>query len=273
MFTTSILLPYIDPVALKISAINIHWYGISYLLGILFGWYYLKYICRKAHKYEIEINISDLSDVIPWVVFGILLGGRLGYVFFYDIYYFIDYPLDIIKIWTGGMSFHGGLIGLVIALYYFTKRRGKKFFIMMDLVAIAAPIGLFFGRIANFINAELIGKVSNVNWAIIYPAEELIARHPSQIYEAILEGILLFFILFYLTQKYSLLAKSGFASALFLVLYGFFRIICEFYRLPDQHIGYLINENITMGMIISLPMILFGIALLIYKRNENEQKS
>jgi len=273
MFTTSILLPYIDPVALKISAINIHWYGISYLLGILFGWYYLKYICRKAHKYEIEINISDLSDVIPWVVFGILLGGRLGYVFFYDIYYFIDYPLDIIKIWTGGMSFHGGLIGLVIALYYFTKRRGKKFFIMMDLVAIAAPIGLFFGRIANFINAELIGKVSNVNWAIIYPAEELIARHPSQIYEAILEGILLFFILFYLTQKYSLLAKSGFASALFLVLYGFFRIICEFYRLPDQHIGYLINENITMGMIISLPMILFGIVLLIYKRNENEQKS
>jgi phosphatidylglycerol:prolipoprotein diacylglycerol transferase len=273
MFTTSILLPYIDPVALKISAINIHWYGISYLLGILFGWYYLKYICRKAHKYEIEINISDLSDVIPWVVFGILLGGRLGYVFFYDIYYFIDYPLDIIKIWTGGMSFHGGLIGLVIALYYFTKRRGKKFFIMMDLVAIAAPIGLFFGRIANFINAELIGKVSNVNWAIIYPAEELIARHPSQIYEAILEGILLFFILFYLTQKYSLLAKSGFASALFLVLYGFFRIICEFYRLPDQHIGYLINENITMGMIISLPMILFGIALLIYKRNENEKKS
>ena len=141
---------------------------------------------------------------------------------------------------------------------------------MMDLIAIAAPIGIFFGRISNFINAELIGKVSNVKWAVIYPNEQLISRHPSQIYEAILEGIVIFFILFYLTRKYSLLAKSGFASALFLILYGFFRIICEFYRLPDQHIGYLINETITMGIIISLPMILTGFALIIYKRNENE---
>jgi|TARA_B100001093_G_scaffold224164_1_gene214769 phosphatidylglycerol:prolipoprotein diacylglycerol transferase len=270
MFTTSILLPYIDPVALKISAVNVHWYGISYLLGILLGWYYLKYICKKTEKYKIQINISDLSEIIPWIVLGILLGGRLGYVFIYDIYYFIDYPLDIIKIWTGGMSFHGGLIGLVIALYYFTKRKGKKFFAMMDLIAIAAPIGIFFGRISNFINAELIGKVSNVKWAVIYPNEQLISRHPSQIYEAILEGIVIFFILFYLTRKYSLLAKSGLASALFLILYGFFRIICEFYRLPDQHIGYLINETITMGIIISLPMILTGFALIIYKRNENE---
>ena len=145
MFTTSILLPYIDPVALKISAVNVHWYGISYLLGILLGWYYLKYICQKTEKYKIQINISDLSEIIPWIVLGILLGGRLGYVFIYDIYYFIDYPLDIIKIWTGGMSFHGGLIGLVVALYYFTKRKGKKFFFFFFFFTIKTVFGLFCG--------------------------------------------------------------------------------------------------------------------------------
>jgi phosphatidylglycerol:prolipoprotein diacylglycerol transferase len=269
MFTTAILLPYIDPVALRLGPFNIHWYGISYLLGILLGWHYLKYICLRTKKYKSQINTSDLSDIIPWVVIGILLGGRLGYVFFYNIDYFIHYPFDIIKIWTGGMSFHGGLLGVIIAVYYFTKKNHKNFYAMMDLIAIAVPIGLFFGRISNFINTELIGKSSNVLWAVIYPNEQLIARHPSQIYEAILEGLLLFFILFYLTKKYLFLAKTGILSAIFLILYGLFRIICEFYRLPDEHIGYLINDKITMGMIISFPMILFGLAILINRINKN----
>ena len=268
MFTTAIILPYIDPIALNIGFINIHWYGLSYLSGIILGWLYLKSKFVSSCIGDSKSIILSLSDLIPWIVFGILLGGRVGYVLIYNPIYFIENPIEIFKVWNGGMSFHGGLLGIIIAIYFFSKKNSKSFLSFMDLIAISAPIGIFFGRLSNFINTELIGTYSDLPWSVIYPNDS-VSRHPSQIYEALLEGLILFLILAYLSKRNKILHDKGMASAIFLIIYGTFRIFLELFRLPDQHIGYILANKLTMGMIVSIPMILVG--LILYKNIKKDE--
>ena len=269
MFTTAIILPYIDPIALNIGFFNIHWYGLSYLCGILLGWLYLKSKFVSSCIVESKSLILSLSDLLPWIVFGILLGGRVGYVLIYNPIYFIGNPIEIFRIWNGGMSFHGGLLGIIIAIYFYSKKNNKSFLAFMDLIAISAPIGIFFGRLSNFINTELIGTYSDLPWSVIYPNDSL-SRHPSQIYEALLEGLILFLILAYLSKRKKILHNRGMASAIFLITYGAFRIFLEQFRLPDQQIGYILTDWLTIGMIISIPMILVG--LILYKKIQKKDE-
>ncbi len=268
MFTTTIILPYIDPIALNIGFINIHWYGLSYLFGIILGWLYLKSKFVSSCIGDSKSIILSLSDLIPWIVFGILVGGRVGYIIIYNPIYFMENPFEIFKVWNGGMSFHGGLVGIIIAIYFFSKKNSKSFLSFMDLIAISAPIGIFFGRLSNFINIELIGTYSDLPWSVIYPNDS-VSRHPSQIYEAILEGLILFLILAYLSKRNKILHNKGMASAMFLMIYGTFRIFLEQFRLPDQQIGYIFANKLTMGMIISVPMILVG--LILYKNIKKDE--
>ena len=251
-------LPAIDPNAFYIFSIPIKWYGISYALGLLFGCFYA---AKTIKKLPGKANIKDIDNLLIWVALGVIVGGRLGYVLFYNFSYFSNYPLEIVTgIRKGGMSFHGGLIGATLAVYFYAKNKSLPFFQIMDSVASAAPIGIFFGRLANFINGELWGRITNVPWAIIFPNAGNEPRHPSQIYEAILEGILLFFILYFYSNKKKLY-KPGMLSGIFLVFYSLARIFSEFHREPDIHIGYLFGE-ITMGMLLSFPMVLLGIYIL-----------
>ena len=261
MYNLTIILPTFDPIAIDLGIIKIYWYGISYLLGIILGWLYLRYFLIKKPANKDNKFTINISDTVPWIVIGILIGGRIGYVIFYNYNYFIENPIEIIRIWNGGMSFHGGLIGASISLYLFSLRYKKKYLYLMDLIAIAAPIGIFFGRIANFINGELVGKVTNLPWGMVYGNHDYLPRHPSQIYEALMEGVLIFIILGYLSHKTNIIERSGQLSAVFLISYGVFRIIAEFFRQPDEHIGYIIQSPVTLGMLISLPLVLLGIYL------------
>ena len=268
MYVIGMLVPFIDPVAIQIGPINIHWYGLSYGLGLLLGWIYIssKFICYYSADRFVGKDV--ISSLLPWIICGIIIGGRIGYVLVYDLRYFLENFGEIYKIWNGGMSFHGGLLGVILAIFLFSRKHKLDYLSLMDLLAISAPIGIFFGRISNFINHELIGKPSDLPWSVIYPTGELISRHPSQIYEAILEGLVLFFILLFACKKYLVLRSPGNASAIFLIFYGVFRIISEIFRLPDEQIGYIFGQ-VSIGMIISLPMVIFGIILL---NRENEKK-
>mgnify|MGYP001210118513 CR=1 FL=1 len=240
-----------DPVAFVILSIEIRWYSLSYIFGIFFGWLYVKKFLIRDTSY-----LKLFDELLSYIIIGIIIGGRVGYVIFYNLEYYLNNIIEIFYVWNGGMSFHGGLIGVIIATYLFSKKFEYQSFIFLDLIAISAPIGIFFGRLANFINSELIGKATNGSWGVIFIKVDEIPRHPSQIYEAVLEGLLLFFILniIYFKKNY----KIGKCSYLFLILYGVFRIISEFFREPDKHIGYII-DNITIGMILSLIMIFAGI--------------
>ena len=261
MYVIAMLVPVIDPVAIQIGPINIHWYGLSYGLGLLLGWIYISSKFIRDYAADKFIGREMISNFLPWAIVGIILGGRFGYVLIYDLPYFSENLDEIYKIWNGGMSFHGGLIGIIISTLIFSKKYKLNFLSLADLLAISAPIGIFFGRISNFINHELIGKPSDLPWSVIYPTGELISRHPSQIYEAILEGLVLFFILLVACKRYRILRTPGNASAIFLICYGVFRIISEIYRLPDEQIGYIFGQ-VTIGMIISIPMMVLGIMLL-----------
>ena len=210
----------------------------------------------KNSNYRFNLNIFD--DLITYLIISIIIGGRVGYIIFYNLDYYLSNPLEMIKIWEGGMSFHGALAGIIIGTYFFTKKREIKFLYVLDIIACVAPIGIFFGRIANFINGELIGKTTNVSWSVIFPAIDMLPRHPSQLYEAFLEGIVLLVILNFLILKKKY--KTGMCSYLFLILYGIFRIISEFFREPDSQIGYLFNL-FSMGTILSVSMIFAGTAL------------
>ena len=227
------------------------------------GWLYCK---NKLIKDDRLINLFD--DFITYLIIGIILGGRMGYVLLYNLNYYIQNPLEIFFIWNGGMSFHGGLLGVIVASLLFSKKHRINYFIFLDLVALTAPIGIFFGRIANFINSELYGKVTDVPWAVTFVQIDNLARHPSQLYEAIFEGIILFLILIYY-KKNKLLETPGLISSLFLIFYSIFRFSIEFFRVPDEQLGYLML-NLSMGQIISLIFILFGI-ILFYFKNENKQ--
>jgi len=224
-------------------------------------------LCKKIFVQKSDVN-EKFDDYITYLIIGIIIGGRLGYVIFYNFNYYLNNFFDIFKIWQGGMSFHGGLIGIIIASSLFAKRNNQNVFLYLDLVSLVAPIGIFFGRLANFINSELYGTPTEIPWAVTFIQVDNISRHPSQLYEAILEGIILFLILVYFRNK-NYLKKPGLISSLFLIYYSIFRFCVEFFRVPDEQIGYLIFE-LSMGQIISLIFILIG-AILFYLKNENEQ--
>ncbi len=253
------MLPYpqIDPVALAIGPLKIHWYGLMYLIGIGAAWLILS---RRLNRFDPTWTKEKLSDLVFWVAMGVIVGGRLGYVLFYDLSAYIANPLLIFEVWTGGMAFHGGLIGVMLAVWWFGKRNGKSFFQIMDFIAPVVPIGLGAGRIGNFINAELWGKASDVPWAMIFPTDpQQLARHPSQLYQFALEGVALFLILWLYSRKpRPTMAVSG----MFALFYGIFRFIVEFVRVPDAQLGYLAFGWVTMGQILCIPMILGGLLLI-----------
>ena len=251
-----------NPVAIQIFSIEIRWYSLAYIFGILIGWLYCKKILIK------DKNISKLfDDLISYLIIGIILGGRLGYVIFYNLEYFLSNPIEILMIWHGGMSFHGGLLGVLASTIIYAKKHNVNKFIFLDLIAGSAPIGIFLGRIANFLNSELYGRETDILWSVIFTRIDNITRHPSQIYEALLEGVILFFILFFFIKKNYLL-KPGLISSLFLIFYSLFRFLVEFFRVPDEQVG-LIYLNLTIGQIISLIFLSFGFYLFFIKKNEN----
>ena len=251
-----------DPVAFQILSFEIRWYSLAYILGIIIGWI----LCKKIFIKNLDIN-QKFDDYITYLIIGIIIGGRLGYVLFYNFNYYINNILDIFKIWQGGMSFHGGLLGIIIASILFAKKNNQDLFVYTDLVSLVAPIGIFFGRLANFINSELYGKVTEVPWAVTFVQVDNLSRHPSQLYEAIFEGIILFILLLYFRSK-NFLAKPGLISGLFLIFYSVFRFCIEFFRVPDEQIGYLIF-NLSMGQIISLVFLMIG-TIVFYLKNENK---
>ena len=249
-----------DPIAFQVFSIEIRWYSLAYIFGLLVGWIYCKKILIKD-----EILKKIFDDYISYIIIGIILGGRLGYIFFYNFSYFFKNPIEIFMVWNGGMSFHGALMGIILASYLFSKKNKREIYIFLDLVAIAAPIGIFLGRLANFINGELVGKVTNLNWGVLFEGYDNNLRHPSQLYEAILEGVILFLIMNLIFFRKN--NKIGTCSYMFLIFYGSFRIISEFFREPDLQIGYLF-EPISMGMFLSAFMILAGVLIYFKKRNE-----
>lgn len=252
--------PDIDPVIISLGPLAVSWYSLSYVCGILFGWFY-------AYR-VVDYNLCNLSkkhidDFISSAIIGIVLGGRLGYVLFYDPAKYWSDPIEILKTYEGGMSFHGGLIGCFTAGYLFSKRKNLKLLLLTDISFAIAPIGLFLGRIANFINAELYGRITDVPWAVIFPYSDGNPRHPSQLYEAFLEGLVLFVIIQYFIYKRYLLKKPGVVSGIFLILYGCFRAFVEFFREPDIKVGF-VAKYFTLGQMLCLPMILIGVGLLFY---------
>ena len=252
-----------DPVAIEIFSLEIRWYSLAYIVSILFGWFVAKKIFIKN-----ESIIKKFDDYIPYLIVGIIVGGRFGYILFYNPQYYFNNFFDIFKIWEGGMSFHGGLIGIIFATIIFAKKNNQNPFLYMDIVSLVAPIGIFFGRISNFINSELYGKVTDLPWSVTFIQIDNLPRHPTQIYEALLEGIILFVILMNFKNK-NFLIKPGLISSLFLIFYSIFRFSIEFLRVPDSQLGYLLF-NLTMGQILSVILILFGLVLF-YFTNENKQ--
>ena len=257
-----------SPILFDLGFFSLRWYSLAYIIGIIFGWWYgKKMIIQKFYPTDTEIN-KKFDDLITYIIFAIIIGGRVGYVIFYNLEFYFYNPIDIIKIWEGGMSFHGALIGIIIVTYIFSIKKNLKTLFLLDVIACVAPVGIFFGRMANFINGELVGKVSNVPWSVIFPLVDMFPRHPSQIYEAVLEGLILFIILNTIIHKKKYI--SGTCSYLFLILYGLFRIFSEIFREPDPQIGYFLGF-ISLGMILSFFMIFFGLIIYysIKKRDES----
>ncbi|WP_421979074.1 prolipoprotein diacylglyceryl transferase [Roseibium sp.] len=257
--------PAIDPVIIEVGPFALRWYALAYIVGIILAWRYMRALVLNDRLWNGAKRPSplELDDFVLWGTLGIIIGGRLGYVLFYNSAYYLSNPGEALAIWSGGMSFHGGFAGTVIAMILFAWRRGLPVWTLFDLAGCAAPIGLFFGRVANFINAELWGRTTDVPWAFVFPGAGPEPRHPSQLYEAALEGVILFLVLRFLSHRFQLLKKPGFLAGAFAFGYGIGRSIAEFYRVPDAHIGYL-SGFLTMGILLSLPMILAGLALMIW---------
>jgi|JI8StandDraft_1071087.scaffolds.fasta_scaffold11167_3 phosphatidylglycerol:prolipoprotein diacylglycerol transferase len=246
--------PNINPVIFSVGPLAVSWYSLSYIVGILLGWYYAN---KLILLYPIGISRQHTEDFISWAIIAIIIGGRLGHVLFYDPEKYLSNPIEILKTYEGGMSFHGGIFGVGVAAYLYCKKNQIRFLSFSDVLAIVAPIGLFLGRIANFINAELYGRQTNVPWAVIFPHSDGFPRHPSQLYEALLEGLFLFCIMLYFTYKSKFLLNPGRMSGIFLIFYGSFRVLVEFFREPDVKIGF-IFKYFTLGQILCIPMILLG---------------
>ncbi|WP_370689941.1 prolipoprotein diacylglyceryl transferase [Neorhizobium galegae] len=255
--------PNIDPVAFSIGPLAVHWYGLAYVAGIMLGWFYARRLAANGSLWkdgQPPITAAQLDDFLVWVAAGIVLGGRIGYILFYDMGAVAANPIRAIEIWNGGMSFHGGFIGATIAMIIFARRNAIPVWSMFDTVAAVVPFGLFFGRIANFINGELWGRLSSAPWAVVFPTGGPFSRHPSQLYEAGLEGIVLVLVLALLIFRFKALKIPGTIAGTFVVGYALCRIFVEFFREPDAQLGYLLGTNwLTMGMVLSLPMIAAGV--------------
>ena len=260
-----------DPVLIDLGLFQIRWYSLAYILGIIIGWMYAVKIINLTtnNKYNFEqIKTSHFNDLIIYLVVGMVIGGRLGYVFFYNFVYYSENFFEIFKLWQGGMSFHGALLGVIVSLIFFSKKTKTNFFKFADIVSCVAPIGIFLGRIANFINGELYGKISTLPWAVIFPNGGSMARHPSQIYEAILEGIILFALINYFALKKKLLFKTGYISGLFLVSYSILRMLSEIFREADIHLGLFFNY-FSLGTLLSLATLVAGLVMIMFaKKNE-----
>ena len=259
---TALAFPNIDPVIFSIGPLAVHWYGAMYVVGILLGWAFAKKVVSTASLWPptgSPISKVDLDDFLTWAVIGIIAGGRLGYVLFYNFSYYLANPLAIPAVWDGGMSFHGGAIGTIVAMVLFARSRNFSAFSLFDVIAASSCFGIFFVRIANFINSELWGRPTDVAWGVIFPNGGPLPRHPSQLYEAGLEGALVFIILAVLIFRFHKLYRPGFIGGTWLVGYASSRIVVELFREPDAHIGYLAGNWLTMGMILSLPMMAVGL--------------
>lgn len=252
--------PGIDPVAFSIGPVSVHWYGLMYLAGFAAGYGLgVKRAGRPASGWEKH----EVADILFYIAIGVILGGRIGYVAFYNAGYYLEHPLEVFQIWSGGMSFHGGLIGVIVAMAWYAYKTSRHFLEVADFIAPLTPLGLLAGRIGNFINQELWGKASDLPWAMVFPATDpaRIPRHPSMLYEAFLEGLVLFVILWMYSRKPR---QVGRVSGMFLMCYGVFRFAVEFVRLPDPQIGYLAFGWLTMGQVLSIPMLLFGIGIFLF---------
>lgn len=254
--------PNIDPIAIRIGPLAIHWYGLAYVVGILFGWWYAKRLIVNGRLWPqgaAPMRPQDIDDFLLWAAVGIVVGGRVGYILFYDLPRYAANPLDVLAVWQGGMSFHGGFLGTTLAMILFARSRGIPVWSLFDLIAAGTPVALGLVRVTNFINSELWGKLSNLPWAVEFPNGGPFTRHPSQLYEALLEGVVLFAVLRILTHRSLKLGSYGFIAGAFVTGYGLSRIFVEFFREPDQQLGYLLGGWLTMGMLLSLPMVLAGL--------------
>jgi phosphatidylglycerol:prolipoprotein diacylglycerol transferase len=254
----------INPVILSLGPINISWYGVSYVIGILIASLYFK----KLNDFMgFPIKKDRIEDLLTYIVFGVVIGGRLGYVLFYNLDRYLANPVEILQTWKGGMSFHGGFLGVLVASFIFSKKHRVKFFQVTDLLACSAPIVIFTVRIANFINGELFGRPTDGSWGVVFPMGGGVARHPSQIYEAFAEGGIVFLITFYLFFYTSATRSKGFLSGVFMVAYAIMRISLENFREPDHHIGFVFS-NVTMGGLLSLPMLIVGLLLILHSKKD-----
>ena len=259
--TASLVFPAIDPVAVSLGPLHIRWYALAYLAGFLGGWIYGRWLARQGNV-PASPAPGDIDELLPWLVLGVILGGRTGYVLFYNLDYFSHNLARIPAVWEGGMSFHGGLIGVVAVCTLYARKRKLNPLALGDVIAAVAPIGLFFGRLANFVNGELFGRVTTVPWAMVFPNGGPEPRHPSQLYEAGMEGVFLFSLLIFLALRSRIMSVPGRLMGIFLIGYGMCRVVAEYFREPDVQIGY-IFRYFSMGQLLSLPMIALGVALLI----------
>jgi phosphatidylglycerol:prolipoprotein diacylglycerol transferase len=249
--------PNIDPVAVHLGPLSIKWYGLAYMAGLLLGWVYVKHLLRQDRLWpggKAPFAVDRADDLLLFMTIGVLVGGRLGNVLFYEPAYYLQHPLEIPAVWKGGMAFHGGLVGSIVAIVWFARRVGANAWSVLDLCAAATPMGLLFGRIANFINAELWGRPADVPWAMVFPGAGPMPRHPSQLYEAVLEGLVLFALLAWLSHSKLSLRRPGIVAGTFLAVYGIARSVCELFREPDFLVGPL-----SAGILYSVPMVLAGL--------------
>ena len=251
--------PAIDPVLLQLGPVAIRWYSLAYIAGLILAWRYVRALAKRPPE---AAAAADIDDFLVWATLGVVLGGRLGYVIFYKPEFYLDNPLAILQVWRGGMSFHGGVLGVLVAGTLFARRRSIGYLAFADLLSCAAPIGLFLGRIANFINAELIGRVTEVPWAMVFPGAGDAPRHPSQLYEAALEGLGLFVLLYALGRMEGVRRRAGLLTGVFLSGYALARAFAELFRQPDVHIGFLLGGT-TMGQWLSAPMLAIGVYLIV----------
>ena len=273
MFDFLLAIPYprIDPTAFAIGPFAVRWYALAYVAGLVFAWWHVRQVVAGRPAGKRIMEPKDVDDLLFWATFGVVLGGRIGYVLFYKPGYYIEHPLQIFTLWEGGMSFHGGLIGVILAMTWIARSRKRVLLSVYDLGALATPIGLFLGRMANFVNGELWGRPSDVAWAMVFPRDPLqLARHPSQLYQGFLEGLCLFALLWYMRKRHDSLSRPGEIGGFFCLGYGVARIVGEFFREPDAHLGYLLGP-ITMGMVLSLPLVIVG-AFFIWRARKRAAK-